>query len=187
MVFRPAYATNSPISIRIAKDDQPRLLSMIETLYRKFFPGNSFEYVFLDDYYKRQYSDVDRFGKVVVIFTVLAIIVACLGLIGLSSYTAAMRTKEIGVRKVMGASVMNIVSLLSLDFVLLVMISSLLAIPFAYYATHLWLEGFTYRITPGWFIFLIPALVVVAIAAFTISSQVLKAAMTKPVDTLRYE
>ncbi|MBS1545223.1 MAG: ABC transporter permease [Bacteroidetes bacterium] len=187
IVFRPVYATNSPISVRFNTGNRTELLGRVEQTYRKFFPGNSFEYTFLDDYYNRQYNDVTRFGKVIVIFTVLAIAVACLGLIGLSSYTAVMRTKEIGVRKVMGASALNIVTLLSINFVGLVVLAAVISIPLSYLGTREWLEGFSYRITPEWFIFLMPVLMVILIAALTISSQVLRAAMTKPADTLRYE
>jgi putative ABC transport system permease protein len=187
IVFRPAYSTNSPISIKINTTDKAHLLSMIESAYKKFFPGNSFDHTFLQDRYNNQYSDDKRFGKIVSIFTILAIIVACLGLIGLSSYTAVLRTKEIGIRKALGASVANIVSLLSMDFVRLVVIASLLSLPVAYVIMNKWLESYSYRIDLGWALFVAPLLIVVIIAALTICFQVIKTAMTKPVDTLKYE
>ena len=187
MVFRPAYSTYSPISIKIQTPDKQQLLSMVEATYKQFFAGNSFEYTFLQDRYNRQYNDDTRFGKVVGIFTVLAIIVACLGLIGLSSYTAIMRTKEIGIRKVLGASVVSIVSILSIDFVRLVVIASILSLPIAFYSMSKWLEAYTYRINMGLGLFILPVIIVVFIAAITICFQVLKAALTKPVDTLKYE
>jgi putative ABC transport system permease protein len=115
MLFRPSYGRNSPISIKYETADKAQLISLVEATYKKFFSGNSFEYTFLQERYNNQYNDDTRFSKIVSIFTVLAIIVACLGLIGLSSYTAIMRTKEIGIRKALGASVANIISLLSVD------------------------------------------------------------------------
>jgi putative ABC transport system permease protein len=187
MVFRPSYSTYSTISIKIQTADKPQLLSSVEAIYKKFFSGNSFEYSFLQDRYNNQYKDDTRFGKVVSIFTVLAIIVACLGLIGLSSYTAIMRTKEIGIRKALGASVPSIVSLLSFDFVRLVIIAAIISLPIAYYSMSNWLNEYTYRINLGWMLFILPVFAVIVIAAITICIQVLKTAMTKPVDTLKYE
>lgn len=187
MIFRPTYSTYAPFSIRIQTEDKIQLLAEVESTYKKFFTGNSFEYFYLEDRYNNQYKDDTRFGKVVSIFTGLAIIVACLGLIGLSSYTAIMRTKEIGIRKALGATVMNIVSILSIDFVRLVVIASLLSLPIAYYSMSKWLETYTYRISLGWMLFALPVIMVIVIAAVTIGFQVLKTALTKPVDTLKYE
>jgi putative ABC transport system permease protein len=187
LIFRPSYSTYASFSIKIQAEDKTQLLTSVENNYKKFFAGNSFEYFYLQDRYNRQYNDDTRFGNVVSIFTVLAIIVACLGLIGLSSYTAIMRTKEIGIRKALGASVMNIVSILSIDFVRLVVIASLLSLPIAYYSMIKWLETYTYRISLGWMLFALPVIIVIVIAAVTIGFQVLKTALTKPVDTLKYE
>jgi putative ABC transport system permease protein len=187
IVFRPLYGTFAPISIKTQTADATQLLASVESTYKKFFAGNSFEYFYLQDRYNNQYKDDTRFGKVVSIFTVLAVIVACLGLIGLSSYTAIMRTKEIGIRKVLGASVASIVSILSIDFVRLVVIASILSLPIAYYSMDKWLEAYTYRISLGWMLFVFPVIIVIAIAAATIGFQVLKTALTKPVDTLKYE
>ncbi len=187
MIFRPTYNTYAPISIKIQTLDKTQLVTSVENLYKKFFAGNSFEYFYLEDQYNNQYNDDTRFGKVVSIFTVLAINVACLGLIGLSSYTAIMRTKEIGIRKVLGASVASIVSVLSIDFVRLVVIASVLSLPIAYYSMSKWLEAYTYRISLGWMLFALPVIIVIVIAAVTIGFQVLQTALTKPVDTLKYE
>ncbi|MBT1708596.1 ABC transporter permease [Fulvivirgaceae bacterium PWU5] len=186
-VLMPTYSTYAATSIKIKTEDTKSILASIENTYKKYFPGNAFEYFFLKDRYNRQYHDDMRFGKIVSIFTGLAIIVACLGLIGLSSYTAVQRTKEIGIRKILGASVVNIVSLLSADFVRLVLIASLLSIPIAYFSMQHWLQGYAYRVTPGWAQFVIPLLAVLLIATFTISFQVLKAAMRNPADTLKHE
>jgi len=187
MIFRPMYSTYSATSVKIKASDEKKTLADIEAVYKKFFPGNSFEYSFLEDSYKRQYNDDTRFGKVVSIFTVLAIIVSCLGLIGLSSYTAMQRTKEIGIRKVLGASMVNIVSILSVDFVRLVFIASILSLPVAYFSTQNWLQSYAYRISPGFVQFILPLMIVVVIAAITISFQIIKTAMTNPANTLKYE
>jgi putative ABC transport system permease protein len=187
MIFRPTYSTYHASSIKTKTADIPALIASIEKVYKEFFPGNSFVYTFLEERYKSQYNDDTRFGKVISLFTGLAIVVSCLGLIGLSSYTAMQRTKEIGVRKVLGASVVNIVSLLSMDFVRLIAVAGLLSLPIAYFSMQNWLQSYAYRITPGWALFVFPVIIVLLIAAITISFQVLKAAMTDPAKTLKYE
>lgn len=187
MIFRPVYSTYSPTSVKIKTKNVQQAVANIEETYKKFFPGNSFEYSFLEDNYKNQYKDDTRFGKVVSIFTLLAIIVSCLGLIGLSSYTAVQRTKEIGIRKVLGASLINIVSILSVDFVRLVLIASILALPIAYFSMQNWLEGYAYRITPNWIQFILPIGIILTVAAVTISFQIMKTAMTNPAETIKYE
>jgi putative ABC transport system permease protein len=185
--FVPVYSTGSPTSVRIATKDLKKTMAAVEDVYKNFFPGNSFEYSFLEDRYKRQYNDEARFGKIISIFTVLAIIVSCLGLIGLSAYTAAQRTKEIGIRKVLGASLSNIISLLSIGFVRLVLISAILALPIAYFSTQNWLQGYAYHITPYWTEFVLPVGIILMIAAITISFHVMKTAMTNPAETIKYE
>ena len=126
-------------------------------------------------------------GGLAVVFTVLAIIISCLGLIGLSAYMASQRTKEIGVRKVLGASLTGIVSLLSLDFIRLVLLAVVLSLPISYYAMSGWLDGYAYRIILGWALFAVPPALILLIAALTVSAQVFKAAIANPSDTLRYE
>ena len=128
-----------------------------------------------------------RFGKVISIFTFLVIIVSCLGLVGLASFTAAQRTKEIGIRKVLGASTVNVVRILSYDFVRLVLIAAVISLPIAYLSTNNWLEGYAYRVTPDWTMFFIPVATVLIIAALTIGFQVIKTALTNPAETIRYE
>jgi putative ABC transport system permease protein len=185
--FYPVYGTYNPTSIKIRGQDLQKTIAHIETTFRKFFPDNAFEYYFIEDSYNRQYQDEDRFGKIIAVFTLLAIIISCLGLIGLSSYTAIQRTKEIGIRKVLGASLLNIVSLLSLNFIKLVLLATMLALPIAYFMMNNWLEGYAYRTTIGWFVLAAPVLVILLIAMTTISFQVVKTAMTNPADTLKYE
>jgi len=187
MIFRPVYSTYSTTSIKMKTLDKDKTVAAIDQVYKKFFPGNLFEYFFLDDQYQSQYDDDTRFRKIISIFTGLAIIVSCLGLIGLSSYTATQRTKEISVRKVLGASMINVVSILSVDFVRLVVVASVLALPIAYFSIHQWLQGYAYRITPGWLQFTLPALAIILIAAATVSFQVIKTARKNPAQTLKYE
>ena len=187
MIFRPSYSTYNVTSIKIQMMDRAKTIAGIEGVYKKFFPGNSFEYSFLDEGYQSQYNDDTRFEKVISIFTVLAIVVSCLGLIGLSSYTASQRTKEISVRKVLGASLTNIISILSVDFVTLVAFASILSLPIAYMSIGKWLEGYAYRITPGLLHYTLPVLIIVLIAAATVSFQVLKTARKNPAETLKYE
>lgn len=185
MVFVPAYGAGAT-SIRLT-GNYKEVIPAIESAYNEFFPDNSFEYFFIEDSYKRQYEDDTRFATVVNIFTVLAIIVSCLGLIGLSSYAAVQRTKEIGIRKVMGASVANILSMLSADFIRLVVIAIVFSLPLAYYFMQNWLSVYAYRITLHWAMFVLPVLLILFIAVITISSQIVKAALSNPSESLRHE
>lgn len=187
MIFRPTFSTYGLASIKIRNADHQKLIPQVEAAFKAAFPENAFEYFFLEDMYKAQYSDDNRFGSVISIFTVLAIIISCLGLIGLSSYTAVQRTKEIGIRKVLGASLINIVSLLSADFIKLVLLATLLSLPVSYFAMTNWLQGYAYKITLGWILFVGPLVLILMIAALTLSFQVMRTAMTNPADTLKYE
>lgn len=187
MVFRPSYSTYGPASIKFAVDDPQSLIAEVEKTFKEYFPGNAFQYSFLSDSYNRQYKDDNRFGKVISIFTGLGIIIACLGLIGLSSYTAAQRTKEIGIRKTLGATTASIITLLGIDFVRLVLMATVIALPIAWYAMDKWLQGYAYRINPAWYMFVVPVLVIIVIAAVTVSFQVMKTAMVNPAKTLKYE
>ncbi|RAW00392.1 ABC transporter permease [Pseudochryseolinea flava] len=187
MIFFPAYSTYYPTSIKIGSGDSKATLAQIEATFKKFFPDNVFQYSYLEDRYKSQYKDDNRFGQIVSIFTILAIIISCLGLIGLSSYTAIQRTKEIGIRKVLGASVMNVVSLLSIDFMKLILIATILSLPISYFVLERWLDGYAYKIRMEWLLFLLPVVLIVVIAALTMSFQIIKTALTKPADTLKYE
>jgi putative ABC transport system permease protein len=187
MIFRPTYSTYAPASIKFSAEDTQSIITAVEGVFKDFFPGNAFQYSFLSDSYNRQYKDDTRFGKVISIFTGLGIIISCLGLIGLSSYTAAQRTKEIGIRKTLGATTTSIVALLGFDFVRLVLMASVVALPIAYFAMDKWLQGYAYRITPGLALFVFPLLVIILIAAVTVSFQVMRAAMTSPAQTLKYE
>lgn len=181
----PGYGLFIPI--RLSGGSFDATIASVERLYRSHFPGNPFSAYFLDDHYNQQYNSDIRFGKVVGVFSVLAIAITCLGLFGLSSYTILLRTKEIGIRKVLGATSGSIVRLLCREYTVLIAIAIVIAIPLARYAMAGWLENFENRINLTWWIFLLPNLLVVAIAWLTIGAHTLRAAATNPVETLRHE
>jgi putative ABC transport system permease protein len=187
IVFRPVYSTYAPTSLKVEAGQEKQVIAEAERVYKQFFPGNSFVYQFLEERYNNQYNDDNRFGKVIGIFTFLGIVISCLGLIGLSSYTAIQRTKEIGIRKVLGATTASIVTLLSRDFIKLVLFATALSLPVAWYFMNEWLASYPYRITMGWMMFALPVVLILVIAAMTISAQVLKTAMADPARTLKYE
>ena len=147
----------------------------------------SFEYVFLDDTFSKLYASEARFQKLFISLVILGILIACLGLLGLATFSAQQRVKEIGVRKVLGASVPHVVALLSKDFLKLVLIALVLAVPVAWYLMSEWLKDFAYRINIEWWIFLVAAVIAIIIAFITISTQAIKAAISNPVKSLRTE
>ncbi|MGH7456580.1 MAG: ABC transporter permease, partial [bacterium] len=163
------------------------IIGHIQSEYEKLFSGNPFEYFFLDEYFNRQYQTDQRFGQIFGVFAGLAIIIAVLGLFALSAFSAVKRTKEIGIRKVLGATTPNLVMLLSKDFLLLLSLANLVALPLAGLIIKKWLENYAFRINLGWDIFVIPAVIVAAIALITVSTQAIKAALANPVEALRYE
>jgi len=187
LILLPLYSTYSALSVKMDTKDVAATMKAVKAKYDAFFPGNLFDYYFLDDKFNRQYANDQLFGKVFGIFSALAISIACLGLLGLSLFATTQRTKEIGVRKVLGASVSNIVLLLSKDFVKLVMIAFVIASPVAWFIMHRWLQDFAYRINVSWWIFLVAGLLAVLIALATISFQAIKAAVANPVKSLRTE
>ena len=150
-------------------------------------PLRPFSYYFLDEFFDKQYRSEDRFGKLFLNFAVLAIFISCLGLLGLASYSTMQRTKEIGIRKVLGASVNDIVGLLSGEFLKLVLISFVIATPVAWYFMHSWLQDFAYRINISVWIFLAAGITALLIAIFTVSFQAIRAAIANPVKSLRTE
>ena len=174
-------------SFKVSAGNSKNLLSQVESKWKAMAPSVPFSYRFLDDAFDEMYRAEQRVGKVALSFAVLAILIACLGLFGLATYMAEQRAKEIGVRKVLGATVSNIVSMLSKDFLKLVVISAVLAFPLAWWGMHKWLEDFAYRINIGWWIFIAAGLVAVVIALLTVSFQAIKAAIANPVKSLRTE
>jgi putative ABC transport system permease protein len=173
--------------VRIRGDNVTESIQYLEKTWRNIATVFPFEYQFLDEYYDRTYRAEQRMGKLFNAFTTLAIFIACLGLLGLASFMAEQRTKEIGIRKVLGASVSNIILLLSKEFVLLVAISNILAWPLAYYLMNKWLENYAYHASVNPFFFLASALAALGIALLTVSYQALRAASSNPIDSLRYE
>jgi putative ABC transport system permease protein len=175
------------VSINLSTQNLPKTIASIENKWNAMIPARPFSYYFLDEFFDKQYRSEERFGKLFLNFSVLAIIISCLGLLGLASYSTMQRTREIGIRKVLGASVPNIVNLLSKDFLKLVAIAVLIASPIAWFAMNNWLQDFAYRIHIGWWIFLTAAVLAALIALLTVSFQAIKAAIANPVKSLRTE
>ncbi|MDH4057271.1 MAG: ABC transporter permease [Cyclobacteriaceae bacterium] len=186
MIFRyeewPGY-----FSLQFKTDNTSETVASVQKVWRKVFPNSAFYYFFLDRNYDQQYKADAQFGKVMATFSGLIILIACLGLFGLSSYTIVQRTKEIGIRKVMGASVGQIVRLLSQDFMKVVLIASLLALPIAYFAMEKWLSNYSVRIDLSVWIFTLPILIILIIALATVSFQTIKTAIANPTNSLRQE
>ena len=165
----------------------PKTIGYIEEVWNKFAPGYDFNYRFMDEALDDLYRAEQRTGTIFRYFSFLAILISCLGLFGLASFMAEQRTKEIGIRKVLGATVSNIVLLLSKDFTKWVLVANFVAWPVAYYAMHRWLQGFAYRTPVSWWTFLLAGLLALLIAIFTVSFQAIKAALTNPAETIKYE
>jgi putative ABC transport system permease protein len=174
-------------SIKLGKENIHQTVASIEKTWRKYFPSDPFNYFFLDDSFNRQYKSDEMFGSIFTIFSVLAILIACFGLSGLSSYNVLQRRKEIGVRKVLGASVTQLLLLLSKDFLHLVTIAFLIAIPLTWLVMNKWLGDFAYRINISWWVFAISGIIAIVIAFATISFQAIKAALANPMKSLRTE
>ncbi len=182
------YGTRGDFFVaKIDGGDTRKVINSTSQVWESVFAGAAFDFFFLDDRYAQQYETDRRFSKVTALFTILSIIIASLGLFGLSSFTILQRTKEIGVRKVLGASVSSIVQMLSKDFLKLIIVSGVLAIPIAYYLIGLWLENYANKITISWWLLAIPFTLIIAIAFVTILGQTIKSAMANPVDSLKYE
>jgi len=175
------------LAVRIKRGEIPTALGFMQSAWSKLFPTTPFEYSFLDQEFARLYQSEEQLGKIVGQFSFLAIFIAMLGLFGLSSFMTQQRTKEIGIRKVLGATIANILALFSKEFVWLVLMANLLAWPLAYYAMNQWLQEFAYRINIGWWIFTLAGGMALLIALLTVSTQAIKAALANPVEALRYE
>lgn len=175
------------IAVRINSKNAPSIISSIQNKWNSTVPGQPFNYTFMDADFNNIYTAEQQTGKLFITFAVFAIFIGCLGLFGLVTYAAEQRTKEIGVRKVLGASVSGIVAMLSKDFAKLVLISSVIAFPIAWWAMHKWLESFAYRTNISWWIFIVAGLAAILIALITVSFQAIKAAIANPVKSLRTE
>ena len=186
LCLRLGRSTGS-ISFRYQGGDTEHVISAMEKKWKEMVPDQPFSYRFLDDSFARMYASEQRGGKLAAVFALLSILVSCLGLFGLASYAIEQRTKEIGIRKVLGASVTGIVGLLSRDFLKLVIIALVIALPLAFYGMSRWLEDFAYRIDLDWIMFLLAGVGVLIIALLTISVQSIKTALTNPIKSLRSE
>lgn len=187
VIFFNRFRAGRTTTVRIDPQYTQEAIRHIESVWHKYAGNQAFEYVFLDDDFNRLYQSEIRTRQIVTIFSTLAIFIACLGLFGLASFTTEQRTKEIGIRKTMGASVAGIFALLSRDILKLVLIAALIALPVSYYMMNNWLQNFAYRVSysiPG---FILATLVAGIIAVLTISKQTWKAASANPVDALKYE
>ncbi|HVG41103.1 MAG TPA: FtsX-like permease family protein, partial [Chitinophagaceae bacterium] len=167
--------------------DLPGTINYIKTTWNKFSPEYPLDYKFLDENFAAMYSSEDKLSTLLWIFTAMAIFVGCMGLFGLAAFSAEQRIKEIGIRKVLGASVLNIVTMLSSAFLRPVLIASIIAFPIAWWAMNDWLQNFPYRVAISWWIFGIAGIAALVIALITVSFQSIKAATANPVENLRTE
>ncbi|MBS1520305.1 MAG: ABC transporter permease [Bacteroidetes bacterium] len=177
----------SIMTIKFRGEDVQNTVANVSALWKQYSPDQPIRYTFLDEEFANMYNDVQRTGSIFTSFAVLAIIIACLGLFALSAFMAEQRSKEIGIRKVLGATVSNITALLSIDFVKLVFIAIAIATPIAWYGMNKWLQDFAYKVPLSWWIFVLSGVMAIAIALFTVSFQSIKAALTNPVKSLRSE
>jgi len=175
------------LSIKIEANDVPRLIADVQQQWNTLGPGQPFDYTFMDEDFSSVYESETRIGQIFSVFTFLAILIACLGLFGLATFTAEQRTKEVGIRKVIGASIGRIFVLLTAEIMKWVLIANLIALPLAYYFMNRWLEGFAYPVDISWITFTIALVVSLLIALITVSYQALKTAWMKPIKSLRYE
>jgi putative ABC transport system permease protein len=173
--------------VKLAGNNIAGTLAQMERKWKQFPTERAFEYSFLDETFAKLYQSESRFQKVFISLVILGIFIACLGLLGLATFAAQQRIKEIGIRKVLGASVASVVTLLSKDFLKLVCIAFIVASPIAWYAVHRWLQDFAYRIDVKWWVFPLAGIIAILIALLTISFQAIKAAMSNPVKSLRTE
>jgi predicted permease len=175
------------VCVRISPHRIPDTLAFLENKWKEIYPEYPFEYRFLDDTIQSQYRREQAIGKIVTVFTVLALFISCLGIFGLSSYTAEQRTKEIGIRKVLGATVSSIIKHISKEFVILVIIANVIIWPLAYIIMNRWLQSYAYRISLSWWTFVLTGIAVLVVSLLTASWQIIRAATSNPVDSLRYE
>jgi putative ABC transport system permease protein len=187
LVLLPNRRNRSYYSVKIQEKNTTSTVTAIRNIWGKYYPADPCDYFFLDEFFNNQYTENKRFGEVFGLFAVLAILIACFGLLGLSAYNVLQRTKEIGIRKILGASVQSLLYTLSINFLFLVLIAFAISIPITLFAMNSWLQGFAYRINIGWLVFAVSGLLSVVIAFLTVSFQALKAALANPVKSLRTE
>ena len=180
-------ANNGMLTVRLTPGQMPQKLAELERLYKASYPGNPFDYFFVDEKYNEQYRTEQQYGQLFGVAAGLAIFIACLGLFGLATFMAQQRSKEIGVRKVLGASVVGIAALLSKDFLKLVLVAFVLAAPLAWWAMSRWLQNFAEKTPLDWWLFAGAGLLAGVIALLTVSFQSIRAALANPIKSLRSE
>jgi putative ABC transport system permease protein len=187
IVIGTAHWANNTVIRLNAKNDIAENLKAAEQIFKKYNPAYPFNFQFTDTEYQQKFDDQKQTGSLAFIFAGLTIFISCLGLFGLASYMAENRSKEIGIRKVLGASVAGITQMLTREFVTLVIIAIVIATPVAWWAMSKWLQGFTYRINMGWLTFVMAGLIAIVIAVITVSMQAIKAATANPVNSIKAE
>jgi putative ABC transport system permease protein len=175
------------LSVRMAAGNVQKTLSLVEKAWKKYAGGQAFEYEFFDKHFARVYLTEQKTGQIFFIFSMLAVFIACLGLLGLTAFITEQRTKEIGIRKVLGASASQVLLLLTRQFALLVLIANLIAWPVAYWISRNWLQDFAFRTTLTVWVFALSAGLALIVALLMVSFQSIRAALANPVDSLRYE
>ena len=175
------------VAAKLKTADIKNTIAYINKVWDKFSPGYPLDYQFMDETYGKMYKSEEKLASLMWIFTIMAIVVGCMGLFGLAAFSAEQRTKEIGIRKVLGASVLNIMGLLSRNFVVMVLLASVIAFPIAWWAMNNWLNDFPYRVNISWWVFAVAAVAALLVALITVSFQAIKAATTNPVKSLRTE
>lgn len=177
----------SELSVKVRPDNIEQSIQAVQRAWETLIPNRPFEYTFLDEHFEELYQTDEQMSKVVSVIAGLAIIIACLGLFGLASITTEQRTKEIGIRKVLGASLIQLLGVLSKHFAILILIAFLISVPITYYLLQEWLAGFAFRITIGWWVFIFAGILSLLVALMTVSFQTTRAALANPVDSLRSE
>ncbi len=190
--LKPLYFILQPraleyFAVNYTGEDVQLVIKEIQTSWSRHFPDHPFNYFFLDTYFDKQYQYDQQFGRLINLFSGLALLIACLGLFGLTSYSIVQRTKEIGIRKILGATAANVIRLFTMDLLKLILLASTIGIPLVFYGLSLWLENYAYKIDLAWWIFVGPMMLILAIALTTVSLQTLKVALKNPVESLKHE
>jgi len=186
-VYKPENSRYIGIKLNSETEPTPTTLVYIENKWKEHYPHLPFEYFFLEDVLNKSYDSVKRNSEIFRYFSFLAIFISCLGLFGLVAHSAEQRTKEIGIRKVLGAPMRSLITIMIKEFLVMVAAANVIAWPIAFYVMNKWLENFAYRASIGIYLFLLPSMAALMIALFTVSFQCIKAATANPVDSLRYE
>jgi putative ABC transport system permease protein len=186
MIFLPAVADGF-FTIKLKSGNMAEKINQIHQLYQKYFPTEPFTYMFLDEVYDKQYRAERQLGNIFVAAAGTAVLIACLGLLGLAMFASRQRIKEIGIRKVLGASVLDLVNLISVDFLKLVVIALFIAAPIAVVIMHQWLQGFAYRTNIPWWLIALGGIIALGVAFVTVGIQAFSSATANPVKSLRSE